>query len=231
MNIKTFACVLLGTSILLSMSGCSKEDTALVSSTVQKTDLLQQTPHLAAGNEVTTMLPAEESSTNQNGSKDKQTNQTSATASSAVASSSVKKNENEVLEKESKLTQQEQKELAIKKDYFERYKRHASNPDAAKLEDVQIIDIYLSKDNYEVVKVDGGFWYADVIEYEIIGNYVFSFGSSNVFTVHYNNTFMPVEDAYKQGIINEADLTELYNNFPNKWKMTRKEYEAGKRID
>lgn len=84
--------------------------------------------------------------------------------------------------------------------------------------------LYFKTNKYSVVSNDLNAAYTTDMHYVEVDEYVFVFGSSNIFKVNYNGSSLSVPEAYKQGIISKSELKQLYDSFPATYKMSLKQY-------
>lgn len=75
-----------------------------------------------------------------------------------------------------------------------------------------------------VLPYDADAVYTADMHYVTVGEYVFVFGSSNVFKAICNNNTISVPEAYEKGYLAKDDLKKLYDNFPKDWKMPLMQY-------
>ena len=60
--------------------------------------------------------------------------------------------------------------------------------------------------------------YTTAMKYVDIAGYTFRFGSSNTMVVYYNGEFYSLTKAYENGILDDAEIEELYNFYTEtKW--------------
>ena len=93
--------------------------------------------------------------------------------------------------------------------YDEKYKEHYNSPDQVTIEACYGIfdDAYCAIITYPLVA------YPDVeVEVEV-GGYTFVFGSSNTMIVYCDGKIYSLEKAYEKGILDDAELESLYNNY------------------
>lgn len=93
--------------------------------------------------------------------------------------------------------------------YDEKYKDHYNSPDQVTIEACYGIfdDAYCAIITYPLVE------YPDVeVEVEV-GGYTFVFGSSNTMIVYCDGKIYSLEKAYEKGILDDAELESLYNNY------------------
>ena len=93
--------------------------------------------------------------------------------------------------------------------YDEKYKDHYNSPDQVTIEACYGIfdDAYCAIITYPLVE------YPDVeVEVEV-GGYTFVFGSSNTMIVYCDGQIYSLEKAYEKGILDDAELESIYNNY------------------
>ena len=68
-------------------------------------------------------------------------------------------------------------------------------------------------DAYCIMITCSRFMYMDVMTEVQVGEYTFVFGDSNTMKVYCNGEFYGLKQAYENGILDDAELESLYNNY------------------
>ena len=97
--------------------------------------------------------------------------------------------------------------------YYKRHKEYCSSPKQIKGVCYGVFD-----DTYCLMLTFPGVMYAAAVEYVDVAGYNFMFGSSNTMKVYCNGEFYSLEKAYENGILDDAEIEELYNFYTEtKW--------------
>ncbi len=115
-----------------------------------------------------------------------------------------------------KLTEEMRNEIKrayFEKTYIEKSKEFYNSPDQITLICYGVFD-----NAYCVILTRPGVEYMTVITEETVGEYTFMFSSSNTMKVYCEGDFYGLTKAYENGILDDAEIEELYNYYTEiKW--------------
>ena len=110
----------------------------------------------------------------------------------------------QIIDKTGKLTDAIKSEIQIK--YYERHIYSNGSP-----AQIRGICYGVFGDAYCLMLTSPGVEYTTAMVYIDVAGYTFEFGSSNTMIVYYNGEFYGLKKAYENGILNDAEVEELYN--------------------
>ena len=120
-------------------------------------------------------------------------------------------NPDNIDDKTGKLTDEIKSEIQLK--YYDKHTNESDSPAEIKgvcygvFDDVYCLILTLPKVEYTTA-----------MKYVDVAGYNFMFGSSNIMGVYYNGEFYSLTKAYENGILNDAEVEELYNFYTEtKW--------------
>ena len=120
-------------------------------------------------------------------------------------------NPDNIDDKTGKLTDEIKSEIQLK--YYDKHTNESDSPAEIKgvcygvFDDVYCLILTLPKVEYTTA-----------MKYVDVAGYNFMFGSSNTMIVYYNGEFYSLTKAYENGILNDAEIEELYNFYTEtKW--------------
>ena len=97
--------------------------------------------------------------------------------------------------------------------YYERHKEYCDSPKQIKGVCYGVFD-----DAYCLMLTLPGVMYTDAVEYVDVAGYTFMFGSSNTMDIYCKGEFYSLTKAYENGILDDAEIEELYNFYTEtKW--------------